>query len=250
VSATLEELISQTRSQAATLEPLALLASAAHVQQELAELGEQLLDHFVQEARAAGCSWSQIGTALGVSKQAAQQRHSSMRSVLSKVLGSREYRGWRPFTRFTAPARQAVVLAQEEAKRLRHEYVGTEHLLLGLLAEGAVEPQGAGDGGGVAAQALRDAGITLEAARAGLVELVPPGEPAPSGQLPFTPRAKKVLELALREAMHLRHDHIGTEHLLLGLLREGEGLAVQLIVSAGVPPDRLREAVLSRLAGT
>jgi hypothetical protein len=248
---TLDELINQTRTQAATLEPLGLLASAAQVQQELAELGEQLLDHFVQEARAAGCSWSQIGTALGVSKQAAQQRHSSVRSVLSKVLGSREYRGWRPFARFTAPARQAVVLAQEEAKRLHHTYVGTEHLLLGLLAEGTEGAEGAQQaGGGVAAQALRDAGISLEAARAGLVELIPPGEPAPCGHLPFTPWAKKVLELALREAMHLHHDHIGTEHLLLGLLREGEGLAVQLIVSAGAQPDRLREDVLSRLAGT
>lgn len=250
---TLDELINQTRAQAGTLEPLELLTSAAVVQQELAELGEQLLDHFVQEARAAGCSWSQIGTALGVSKQAAQQRHSSARSVLSKLLASREYRGWRPFTRFTAPARQAVVLAQEEAKRLHHAYVGTEHLLLGLLAEGGSgggEGDNGNDGGGVAAQALRDAGITLDAARAGLVKLVAPGEQAPSGQLPFTPRAKKVLELALREAMHLRHDHISTEHLLLGLLREGEGLAVQLIVSAGVQPDRLRDSVLSRLAGT
>src|ERR671917_2046432 len=115
---TLEELVTQTRGQAGSSEPLEVLASAARRQQELVALGEKLLDHFVQEARAAGCSWSQIGTALGVTKQAAQQRHSVVRSLLGKFKGGVASAVEGMFTRFTPPARQVVVLAQDEAVRL------------------------------------------------------------------------------------------------------------------------------------
>ena len=234
---TLDELITQTRERACSLEPLEVLASAARRQQELADLGEKLLDHFVQEARTAGCSWSQIGTALGVTKQAAQQRHSALRSLIGKIKGGVESAAGGMFTRFTHPARQVVVLAQEEARLLRHNYIGTEHFLLGLLAEGE----------GVGAQALQGAGITLEAARTGIKEIIGCGQETPSGHVPFTPRSKKVLELSLRESHHLGHNDIGTEHLLLGLLREGEGVGAQVIVAAGVQLDQLRTSVLALL---
>jgi hypothetical protein len=235
---TLDELITQTRAQASNPEPIELLASAARRQQELADLGESLLDHFVQEARAAGCSWSQIGTTLGVTKQAAQQRHSALRSLIGKFRGGVESaltRGM--FTRFTPAARRVVVLAQEQARGLRHHYIGTEHLLLGVLAESE----------GVGAQALQGAGITLDAARAGVEQLTGCGQKTPSGHVPFTPRSKKVLELALRESHHLGHNYIGTEHILLGLLREGHGVGAQVIAATGTQPAQLRASVLALL---
>jgi hypothetical protein len=235
---TLDELITHTREQASNPEPIELLASAARRQQELADLGESLLDHFVQEARAAGCSWSQIGTTLGVTKQAAQQRHSALRSLIGKFKGGVESaltRGM--FTRFTPAARRVVVLAQEQARGLRHDYIGTEHLLLGVLAEGE----------GVGAQALQGAGITLDAARAGVEQLTGCGQKTPSGHVPFTPRSKKVLELALRESHHLGHNYIGTEHILLGLLREGQGVGAQVITATGTQPAQLRASVLALL---
>ncbi|MGH3600720.1 MAG: Clp protease N-terminal domain-containing protein, partial [Pseudonocardiaceae bacterium] len=200
---TLPELINQTRVQANSLEPLTLLAGAARQQQELAELGEQLLDHFVQEARAAGCSWSQVGTALGVSKQAAQQRHSTLRSLIGKFVGGIESAMGHVVKRFTGQARRAVVLGQEQARMLCHDHMGTEHLLLGLLA---VDD-------GLAAQVLQQAGITLDDVRNKIEEIAGRGTDMPRGHIPFTPQAKKVLELALREALHLGHNYLGTEHM-------------------------------------
>ncbi len=233
----LDELITQTRGLACSAEPLEVLASAARRQQELTDLGEQLLDHFVQEARTAGCSWSQIGTALGVTKQAAQQRHSVLRSLLGKIKGGVESVMEGAFNRFTDRARRVVVLAQEEARQLRHDYIGTEHLLLGLLREGE----------GVGAQALQGAGITLDVVRAEVEKIIGCGQGTPRGHIPFTPRSKKVLELALREALRLSHNYIGTEHILLGLLREGEGVGAQVITAAGVQLSDLRNTTLSLL---
>jgi prophage maintenance system killer protein len=138
------------------------------------------------------------------------------------------------FQRFTDRARRAVHLAQEEARLLRHNYVGTEHLLLGLLYEGE----------GIAAQALGSLGISLEAVRSQVEEIIGRGPTTPTGHIPFTPRAKKVLELSLREALQLGHNYIGTEHLLLGLLREGEGVAAQVLASFHADHARLREQVL------
>ncbi|MGZ6978137.1 MAG: Clp protease N-terminal domain-containing protein, partial [Acidimicrobiia bacterium] len=127
------------------------------------------------------------------------------------------------FERFTDRARRVVVLAQEEARLLNHNYIGTEHILLGLIHEGE----------GVAAKALVSLGISLEAVRAQVEEIIGHGGSAPSGHIPFTPRAKKVLELSLREALQLGHNYIGTEHILLGLIREGEGVAAQVLVKLG-----------------
>jgi ATP-dependent Clp protease ATP-binding subunit ClpA len=142
------------------------------------------------------------------------------------------------FARFTERARRAVELTQEEARQLNHNYIGTEHVLLGLLREGE----------GIAARALRSFGVTHEAVRAQVEEIIGRGDTAPSGHIPFTPRAKKVLELSLREALRLGHNYIGTEHVLLGLLREGEGLAAQVLVKLGVDLPRLRGEVLRMLA--
>ena len=143
------------------------------------------------------------------------------------------------FERFTDRARRVVVLAQEEARMLNHNYIGTEHILLGLIHEGE----------GVAAKALESLGIALEGVRAQVEEIIGQGQQAPSGHIPFTPRAKKVLELSLREALQLGHNYIGTEHILLGLIREGEGVAAQVLVKLGADLNRVRQQVLQLLSG-
>jgi len=232
----LDDLVSQTTAKAASVNPLHLLATAARQQQELTDLGEELLDHWVQHARAAGCSWTQIGTALGVTKQAAQQRHAAARGLLGKLKGAVAGASAGLFTRFDPRARRAVVLGQEEARGLWHGHLGTEHLLLGLLAVGD----------GVAAEVLHAAGMDLARARAEVEKIVGRGCRKPSGHVPFTPRAKKAVELSLREALHLGDAHIGTEHILLGLVREGAGVAVQVMAAAGASPDRVRADVLAR----
>jgi hypothetical protein len=142
------------------------------------------------------------------------------------------------FERFTDRARRVVVLAQEEARLLNHNHIGTEHILLGLIHEGE----------GVAAQALRALDVSLEAARTQVVELVGQGDEQPEPHIPFTPRAKKVLELSLREALQFGHNYIGTEHILLGLIREGEGVAAQVLESQGASLDRVRQQVVQLLA--
>ena len=141
------------------------------------------------------------------------------------------------FERFTERARRVVVLAQDEARMLNHDWIGTEHLLLGLIEEG----------GGVAARALESLGISLDAVRRQVEEIIGRGEQAPPEHMPFTPRAKKVLELALREARALGHDYIGTEHILLGLIREGDGVAAQVLVRLGADLNRAREQVIQLL---
>src|SRR5215216_2396292 len=143
------------------------------------------------------------------------------------------------FERFTDRARRVVVLAQEEARMLSHNYIGTEHILLGLIHEGD----------GIAAKALESLGISLEGVRAQVEEIIGQGQQAPSGHIPFTPRAKKVLELSLREALQLGHNYIGTEHILLGLIREGEGVAAQVLVKLGADLEGVREQVIQLLAG-
>jgi len=143
------------------------------------------------------------------------------------------------FERFTDRARRVVVLAQEEARMLNHNYIGTEHILLGLIHEGE----------GVAAKALEALNISLEAVRSQVEEIIGQGQQAPSGHIPFTPRAKKVLELSLREALQLGHNYIGTEHILLGLIREGEGVAAQVLVKLGADLGRVRNQVIQLLSG-
>ena len=142
------------------------------------------------------------------------------------------------FERFTDRARRVVILAREEARLPNHNYIGTEHILLGLIHEHE----------GVAAKALESLDISLESVRAQVEEIIGPGGKEPRGHIPFTPRAKKVLELSLREALKLGHNYIGTEHILLGLLREGDGVAAQVLVKLGADLARVREQVIQLLA--
>ncbi|MFB7843072.1 ATP-dependent Clp protease ATP-binding subunit [Microbacterium sp. NPDC056052] len=144
------------------------------------------------------------------------------------------------FERFTDRARRVVVLAQEEAKMLNHNYIGTEHILLGLIHEGE----------GAAAKALESLGISLESVREQVQDIIGQGQQQPTGHIPFTPRAKKVLELSLREALQLGHNYIGTEHILLGLIREGEGVAAQVLVKLGADLNKVRQQVIQMLSGS
>jgi ATP-dependent Clp protease ATP-binding subunit ClpC len=143
------------------------------------------------------------------------------------------------FERFTDRARRVVVLAQEEARMLNHNYIGTEHILLGLVHEGD----------GVAAKAMAAMEISLEKVRQQVEEIIGRGAQAPSGHIPFTPRAKRVLELSLRESLQLGHNYIGTEHILLGLIREGEGVAAQVLVRLGADLNRVRQQVIQLVHG-
>jgi ATP-dependent Clp protease ATP-binding subunit ClpC len=138
------------------------------------------------------------------------------------------------FERFTDEARRVVVQAQEESRELNHSYIGTEHLLLGVLRED----------GGVAAEALASLEVGLDPAREQVAEITGRGQQAPSGHIPFTPRAKKVLELSLREALRLGHPYIGPEHILLGLISEGHGVAVEVLRVLGAPPEQVQARVL------
>ena len=144
------------------------------------------------------------------------------------------------FERFTERARQVVVLAQDEARRLKHNYIGTEHLLLGLLREEE----------GLAARVLESLDISTDEVRAQVARIVGRGDEAATGQVPFTPRAKKVLELSLKEAMSLNHNYIGTEHVLLGLVRENQGVAARILLEFDVDADKVRNEVLRLLGGS
>ena len=209
--------------------PLERVRAAMEFGEILKDLGDQLIGHFVDEARAAGCSWAQIGAHLGVTKQAAQQRHR-MPGFFDRMRGRS---GGRWFERFTDEARQVVVRAQDEARRLKHNYVGTEHLLLGLLRERQ----------GVAADALRPLGISLPAARREVKRIIGMGSEDPAGPIPFTPRAKKVFELALGAARSRGESHIRNHHMLIGLVEEGQGVAGQILRDHGVTGEKLQEAL-------
>jgi hypothetical protein len=161
--------------------------------------------------------------------------HSSTNALAARL--SQVYRSAKVFERFTERARQVVVYGQDEARRLKHHYIGTEHILLGLLR---VEE-------GLAARVLGELGVDADHVRIRVVALVGEGDTVPTGQIPFTPRAKKVLELALREALGLGHNYIGTEHILLGLARENEGVAARILLELDLDDDRLRDAVVGEL---
>jgi ATP-dependent Clp protease ATP-binding subunit ClpC len=178
---------------------------------------------WLYRSRAGADEWSVVGR-IRQARRRHQRRHREERGAM--------------FERFTDRARRVVVLAQEEARLLNHDYLGTEHLLLGLIHEAQ----------GVAARALESLGISLEAVRAQVEEIIGQGQSAPAAHIPFTPRAKKVLELSLRESEHLDHDHIGTEHILLGLVREGEGVAAQVLVKLGADLSRVRQQVIQLLS--
>jgi hypothetical protein len=237
----LDELIGYVKGQEGTA--LDHVSAAVRISEHLDELADHLIGHFVDQARKTGASWTEIGQSIGVTKQAAQKRFvpratdTDWQSLLADAFHAH------PFSRFTERARRTVKAAQEEARELGHDHIFPEHLALGLLHE----PEA------LAARAISALGVTPEAARQALVaalgSLVVP-EPV-SGKIPFTPRAKKVLELALREALLFGHNYIGTEHLLLGLLDDEESLGDSTLADLGVTRERVREwlvPVLEQLA--
>jgi ATP-dependent Clp protease ATP-binding subunit ClpA/DNA-binding CsgD family transcriptional regulator len=189
-----------------------------------------------------GRTTKEIAASLGVSADVVR---GDVQSILVKLgvhsrleAASRSYPEL-VWERFTDPARRVVVHAQEEARMLNHNYLGTEHILLGLINEGE----------GVAARALEAMSISFDSARQRVEEIIGQGQAAPTGHIPFTPRAKKVLELSLREALQLGHNYVGTEHVLLGLVREGEGIGAQVLQELGASLQQVRTTVLQLLAG-
>jgi hypothetical protein len=195
---------------AAEPQPLDRVRAAVELADELGSLGDQLVTHYVQAARGSGCSWAQIGAQLGVSKQAAQQAFVAPAPRKSRF--GRRHRKW------SAGAGLALKEAVAEAASFGHNHVGTEHLLLALA-----------HGDGVAGAALRQLRVDYGALRRHVEEIIGVGDARASNHIPFTPRTKKVIELAVRESIRLRHDEVRREHLLLALVREGEGVAPQIL---------------------
>jgi hypothetical protein len=224
----LEQLITQVQTSAASDAPLDQVSAAMGVKADLDDLSDNLIGHFVDLARAAGCSWSEIGAAMGVTKQAAQQRHTNERP--------RRDRPFR-FARFTPRARASVREANDAAANLGHDEVGTEHLLLGLIAI----PEG------IAGKILLAAGVGREQV---LARIERGGAPRARGRrrhIPFTPLAKATMEHTLGNAVRLGHNYIGTEHVLLALFDVPEGLACTILTDAGVTKAGVEADILQRL---
>jgi ATP-dependent Clp protease ATP-binding subunit ClpA len=220
----------------ATDQPLDRVSTAALLRDQLEHIGDELIDHFVSEARGQGCSWAQIGEALGVTRQAAQQRHSALADRLARGVLVDDG----TFKRFTGKARAAVENARAAAQARNHGFIGTEHVLLGLFAA---------EDGNVAVQALGRLGADRAAVERLVDERVPPGDDDVTRHIPFTPRAKLALERALREALMLGHNYIGTEHIVLALRKVEEGVAAQVLADLGVAYDDLRTTIVQLLLG-
>lgn len=250
----------QVESRAGDGSPLDKVLVADSLSRELGNLADLLVDHFVQETRAAGNSWSQIGFTLGMSKQGAQQGYSApappppdasdplasqIRALEeigreSQKRGTRRMKTWLTgalqFQRFTREAREVVVDARKQAHSFHHSHIGPEHILLGILSANET----------VAARALRKLEVDGELAMARVRQEVGAGSASGTGHIPFTEEAKKTLELALREAIRLKHNYIGTEHILLALVRS-DNSAVRLLQGIQITPDQVRQAVAELL---
>jgi len=209
-------------------DPLERLSEAVLQADHLGELSDHLVGHFVDQARRAGATWTDIGRSMGVSKQAAQKR----------FVPKDEPMDWGPFSRFTDLARMVTVGARDEAKAAGHRYIGTEHVLLGLIST----PKG------LAAKALIAQGITEEQIRAAVKVAAPHTDEKITDEIPFTPRVRKVLELAVREALRLGHNFVGTEHLLLGLIAEGDGVGPQVLTGLGLDAAELERWILAKFS--
>ncbi|MQA86168.1 MAG: ATP-dependent Clp protease ATP-binding subunit [Streptosporangiales bacterium] len=230
--ARLDDLINYVKTQHPDGDALAHLSDAVLVSEHLGELADHLIGHFVDQARRAGASWTEIGQSMGVTKQAAQKRFVPKMSDEGEVLDAGV------FNRFTDRARHVTVQSQEEARRAKHSYIGTEHIVLGLLHE----PEG------LAAKAIEALGVSLETVRETVTSAFGPAcDPIPD-HIPFTPRSKKVLELAIREALRFGHNYVGTEHILLGVLREEKGVGGKALIELGVTRDRAEEWITAALA--
>jgi len=233
----LDELITYVRNQDGTA--LDHLSASVRISEHLGELADHLIGHFVDQARKTGASWTEIGQSMGVTKQAAQKRFVPRDTDWQNLLAD-AFRA-HPFSRFTPRARRTLTAAQEEARALRHDQIVPGHLALGLLHE----PEG------LASRAIAELGVTPEAAREALVAALPPaglapaglapaGAGEPAGNIPLTPRARKVLELTLREALLFGHNYIGTEHLLLAVLDDEEGSGGGALTGLGISKERAR----------
>ncbi len=231
----LDELIGYVKSQEGTA--LDHVSAAVRIAEHLGELADHLIGHFVDQARRSGASWTEIGTSMGVTKQAAQKRFvpkaGDWQTLVEEAF--REH----PFSRFTDRARRSVQAAQTEARDHGHDFIGTEHLALGVLTE----PDG------LAVKAIEALGVTREHAREALIAaLLPPTVREPTeGRKPLTPLARKAFDLAVRKALMLGHNYIGTEHLLLGLLEEDEGLGGRTLTGLGVTRQRAEEWLVPEL---
>ena len=222
------ELIARVEREALDESPLTRIVRATMLASELTALGDEVVDHFVDAARREGCSWAQIGSALGVTRQAAQQRHGGLVRRLVGGCGRPL-----PITRFGSDARRSVVEAQVVARAHRSDHVDTEHLLAGILR---ASPN-------TAAEVLSDRGLSREDVEERIAAAADPRTPPRTGQIPFAPAAKKVLELSLREAIALGAKRIGTEHLLLGMLRERQGGAAEPLARHGVDRAHVLAAI-------
>jgi hypothetical protein len=229
----LTELIQTVHDRSSDQDALTRVAAAAEVTGEIANKADLLLGHFVAAARQAGCSWSEIGAALGVSKQGAQQRFVDRDDTTSADDADL-------LVRYTARARTSVARAREEAHEMGHNYVGTEHLLLGILVDPDALSVKALDALGVTPNALRDAVVAASGPRS-------PDSVTGDGA-PFTPRARRVLDLTRGESLRLGHNYIGTEHLLLALVAEGDGIASRVLRDQGVDEERARAEVVRVLS--
>jgi len=246
----LASLITEVEQRSSSDDPLDRLTSASVRHDELTDQADQLLDHFVQAAREAKCSWAQIGEVLGVTKQAAQQRHGRWQSLVPPDL----LRGWRDrpgrggrggqrgqrglFQRFSPRARGSVVDAREAARSMGHDHVGTEHVLLGILRN----PESLG------AKALGRCSLTADDVEHDIEQKLGRSTPgADSAHVRFDAGAKKSLELALREALQMGHNYIGTEHMLLGIVRAGDGVAVEILGDRGIDLADVRRAVVEEI---
>lgn len=213
----LADLIARVDEELPDVNELARISEAQLRAQTLSDLGDQLVGHYVGQARQAGASWSEIGDAIGVSKQAAQQRHTPA-----------------AFERFTDLSRHSIVLAQEAARTHKHDFIGTEHLLLGLLGE----PRG------LAYELLLAKTRSEQTIRAAIDQEMPPaGNKAPRGHIAFRPESKEAIEQARRASADLGHDWVGTEHMLLGLIRVEESPAAQILRNLGFTSDELHATV-------
>jgi hypothetical protein len=228
----LDELIAYVQDQQPQHGALDHLSDAVLVAERLGELADHLIGHFVDQARKAGASWTEIGHSMGVTKQAAQKRFVPRTSEALSLDGPGRY------ARFTGRARRAVAEAQREALRGRHTEVTTAHVVLGLLSE----PEG------LASRAIQAQGISLDDVRASIVQsLDPPADSAPSGHIPFSSSAKKCLDLTLREALRLGHNYIGTEHMLLGILADETSPGGQALIGLGVDKDQAEQWISREL---
>ena len=229
----LNELIQAVRDRSPD-DALARLTAAAELSGELASKADLVLGHFVEAARRRGCSWTEIGTALGVTKQGAQQRFVDR--VTATRSGDEQL-----LARHTARARAAVARARDEALGMGHNYVGTEHVLLGVLA----------DRDALSARVVEELGFSVDELRDAVSQAA--GPPSPSGgadgEPPFTPRARRVLDLVQGESLRLGHNYVGTEHYLIALAAETDGLAARVLDEQGVTVERVRDAVVRALSG-